>query len=94
MSRSGIAKSYGSSIFSFSNFILFSIVAVSFYITTNSVRVPFSPHPLQHLLFVDFFLDDVHYDHCKVIPHCSFFICIFLVISDIGHLFMCFLAIY
>ena len=30
-----------------------SIVAVSIYIHTNSASAPFSPHPLQHLLFVD-----------------------------------------
>ena len=52
--------------------ILFSVVSVSIYIPTNSAkRVLFSPPPLQHLLFVDFF-DVGHSTWCEVIPYCSF----------------------
>ena len=52
MPRSGIAGSYGSSVFIFKGIsMLFSIVAVTIYVPTN--RVPFSPHPTQRFLFVD-----------------------------------------
>ena len=63
------------------------------YIPTNSgVGVPFSPRPLQHLFFVDFF-DDGHSDLCEVVP-IIVVICISLTISDVEHLFMCLLTVY
>ena len=79
--RSGFAESYGSSVFL--NFLgtsmLFSIVVVPIYIPTNSgTRIPFSPHPLQHLCFVCMCLFYIYiyiyiYIHrCEVIPHCDF----------------------
>ena len=91
MPRSGIEVSYGSSSFSFlSNLhtVLHSGYA-SLHCQQQCGKVPFSPHPLQHLLFVDFF-DDGRSDWCEVIPHCI--TCVSLIISDDEH-FMCLLAI-
>ena len=95
MPSSGIAGSYGSSLYLVSSYtsILFSIMAVPIYIPTNSRGGFLFLHSLSSICyFVVFFMMAILIGMRGYLT--VVLICISLIISDIEHFYICLLAIH
>ena len=94
MPRSRISESYGSFIFNFLRNLhtIFHSGCTNSYSQQQCMRVPFSSHPCQNLLFVTFWIIAI----LTVVRRNLFvvLICVSLMISDVEHLFISMISVY